>query len=301
MIKARAKLREMRYLKLTGNARRDSRLPFWGSHVRNLPLSLWHEQFTKKKVKVDAEVRAIAEFYLRSAQRVCGPSEKAMLDSALCCLAARNILEQEQGDAFTMDCGSAASGLTMPYSAAPCIAYSRMLDDGVPAICEQDMSSGICMALSQFLFDRPGFLHNLSWDTSCPNGGCIVSSHCTGPLRLSGTSRKHERFEVRFHHGKVDASPVALWPKGQRVTNIDAKPNEARMSIVTGTVVDNPDPADGGCAVVVKWKPDGNFDALKYPFVHGHHHLLFYGDYKKELLDFCHLFKIEAITEAITS
>jgi hypothetical protein len=73
------------------------------------------------------------------------------------------------------------------------------------------------------------------------------------------------------------------------------------MSIVTGTVVDNLDPSYGGCAQLVKWKPDGNFDALRYPTAHNHHHVLFYGNHKKALLDFCHLFKIEAITEARTS
>ena len=301
LIRARARLREMRYLIVSGNARQDTRLPFWGSHIRRLPLSLWNEQFTNNKVRVDAETRAIADFYLRSAERISGPSQEAVLNSALCCLATRNILEQEQGDAFTMDCGPAASGITMPHSAAPCIAFSRMLDDGVPGICEQDMSSGICLALSQFLFDRPGFMHNLGWDTSCPNGGCMVSSHCTGPLRLSGTNEKHEGFELRFHHGKVNVSPVALWPIGQRVTCIDATPGKAQMSIVTGSVVDNLDPACGGCSQLVKWKPDGNFDALNYPFISNHHHVLFYGDWKKELLDFCHLSKIDAITETITS
>ncbi|MBM3892054.1 MAG: hypothetical protein FJ388_23305, partial [Verrucomicrobia bacterium] len=217
-IGARARLREMRFVNATGNARDEIRLPFWGSLVRRVPLSRWHELFLQQKVKVNAEVKAIADYYLRTARRVVGPSPQAVLDGALCCLAARNILQEEQADAFTMDCGAAAGGPTMPHSAAPCLAFARMMDDGVPAICEQDLTCGLCMALSQLLWGRPGFLHNLGWDTSCLDGGCFVATHCTGPTRLRGTSEKPEPFELRFHHGQKDPMPMAIWTKGQAVT-----------------------------------------------------------------------------------
>ena len=293
---ARARLREMRFVNVTGNARTDTRLEFWGSRVRRVPLSLWHDQFTQQKVKVNAEVKAIADYYLRTARRIVGPSPEAVLDGALCCIAARNILQAEQADAFTMDCSPAAGGPTMPHSAAPCLAFARMMDDGVPAICEQDLTCGLCMALSQWLFGRPGFLHNFGWDTSCADGGCFVATHCTGPTRLRGTSEEPVPFELRFHHGQKDPMPMAIWTKGQEVTCIKATQNKPVMSIVTGTVVDMLDPKRGGsCTQMVRWKPDGNYDVLKHPNVGGHHHVLLFGNWKKELLDFCQLFKITAV------
>jgi hypothetical protein len=292
---ARARLREMRFVNVTGSARGESRLPFWGSLVRRVPLSRWHEQFLQKKVQVNAEVKAIADYYMRTAQRVSGPSPEAVLNGALCCLAARNILQEEQADAFTMDCSAAASGPTMPHSAAPCLAFARMLDDGVPAICEQDVTCGLCLALSQLLFGRPGFLHNLGWDTSYDDGGCFVATHCTGPTRLRGTSEKPEPFELRFHHGQKDPMPLAIWKKGQEVTCLKATQDKPVMSIVTGTVVDMLDPKRGGsCTQMVRWKPDGNYDVLKHPDIGGHHHVLLFGKWKRELLDFCQLFKITA-------
>jgi len=292
---ARARLREMRFVNVTGSARADTRLEFWGSHIRRVPLSRWHDQFLQQKVVFNAEVKAIADYYLRTAQRVSGPSPEAVLNGALCCLAARNILREEQADAFTMDCGTAACGPTMPHSAAPCLAFARMLDDGVPAICEQDMTCGLCLALSQLLFGRPGFLHNLGWDTSCDEGGCFVATHCTGPTRLRGTSEKPEPFELRFHHGQKDPMPMAIWNKGQEVTCIKASQDKPVMSIVTGTVVDMLDPKRGGsCTQMVRWKPDGDYDVLKHPDIGGHHHVLLFGNWRRELLDFCHLFKITA-------
>ena len=295
---ARARLREMRFVNVTGNTRDEVRLPFWGSLVRRVPLSTWHEQFLQQKVKVNAEVKAIADYYLRAAERVAGPSPEAVLDGALGCLAARNILQQEQADAFTMDCGAAASGPTMPHSAAPCLAFSRMMDDGVPAICEQDLTCGLCMALSQLLFSRPGFLHNLGWDTTCDDGGCFVSTHCTGPTRLRGTGEKPVPFELRFHHGQKDPMAMAIWAKGEEVTMIKATQGKPVMSIVTGRVVDMLDPKRGGsCTQMVRWKPDGKYDVLKHPDIGAHHHLLLLGNWKREFLDFCQLFKIAALGE----
>jgi len=290
---ARARLREMRFVNVAGNASTDTRLGFWGSRLRCVPLSRWHDQFIQQKVKVNAEVKAIADYYTRTAQRIVGPSPEAVLNGALCCIAARNILETEEADAFTMDCGAAACGPTMPHSAAPCLAFARMMDDGVPAICEQDLTCGLPMALCQFLFGRPGFVHNLGWDTSCASGGCFVSTHCTGPTRLRGTSKEPVPFELRFHHGQKDPMPMAIWTKGQEVTMVKVTKDKPVMSIVTGTVVDMLDPKRGGsCTQMIRWKPEGNYDVLKHPDVGGHHHLLLFGDCKKELLDFCHLFKI---------
>ena len=60
----------------------------------------------------------------------------------------------------------------------------------------------------------------------------------------------------------------------------------------TGTVVENLNvPPSGGCVVSVKYKMDGNQEVLSFP---GFHQLFFYGDYKKELKDFCQLYNYEA-------
>jgi hypothetical protein len=50
-------------------------------------------------------------------------------------------------------------------------------------------------------------------------------------------------------------------------------------------------PPSGGCVVSVKVKMDGAHKVLTFP---GFHQLFFYGDYKKELTDFCQLFNFQA-------
>jgi len=83
----------------------------------------------------------------------------------------------------------------------------------------------------------------------------------------------------------------------QRVTVADIElPQDAKnppsMIISTGTVVNNVSvPPSGGCVVSVRIKLDGVEDLLDYP---GFHQVIFYGDYKKELRNFCRLYKIQA-------
>ena len=63
------------------------------------------------------------------------------------------------------------------------------------------------------------------------------------------------------------------------------------MLVSAGTVVENLSvPPAGGCVVSIKVKLDGGHEVLNFP---GFHQLFFYGDYKRELEDFGHLFNYE--------
>ena len=63
------------------------------------------------------------------------------------------------------------------------------------------------------------------------------------------------------------------------------------MLISAGEVVENVSvPPSGGCVVAVMVKVDGVEELLDFP---GFHQLFFYGDYKKELKQYCRLFGIK--------
>jgi hypothetical protein len=67
----------------------------------------------------------------------------------------------------------------------------------------------------------------------------------------------------------------------------------SQLLFATGTVVDNLSvPPSGGCVVSVKYKMDGDQNVLSFP---GMHQFFFYGDYRKELKNFCQLYNFKAI------
>ncbi len=206
---------------------------------------------------------------------------------------ARSLLEREEADAITMDCLGA---LGRTRISLPCIAWSRMLDQGIPAACEADLGAVVTHALVQLLFDRPGFQQDPVPETA---RGCLIGAHCCCATRLNGLSQPPEPFDITHHHGNRDAVPRTHWREGQRVTIADVllpqetPDNSPQMVIGTGTVVENvPVPPHGGCVVSVMLKLDTQPNLLAYP---GFHQLFFYGDYKRELLAYCNLFGIRPV------
>jgi len=290
MIKAGAKLREMRFVVLQGVERRDAALKTLGTKLRFVPANSFLEEY--RRTPDDDEVKQIAAEYLKNATRVAGPTERDVLNGVKSYVVARNFLEREEGDGITMDCLGALGKTNVSL---PCIAWSRMLDHGIPAACEADIGAAVTHAIVQYLFDRPGFQQDPVADTSRE---ALIGAHCTCPTRLNGLSAPPEPFFLSHHHGMRDAVPRPAWKKGQRITVAivgglyQKETLPPHMYISSGTVLDNiPVPPAGGCVVSVAVKIDGVSDFLDFP---GFHQLFFYGDYKKQLGAFCRLFGIEA-------
>jgi hypothetical protein len=289
MIKAGAKLREMRFVVIAGKERKDTQVKFLGTKLRYVPAASFLEEYGK--TPENDEVKAIAAEYLVNATRITGATEQDVLNGVKSYVVARNILEREEGDGITMDCLGA---LGRTKVSLPCIAWSRMLDHGIPAACEADLGAAVTHALVQYLFDRPGFQQDPVGDTS---KDALVGAHCTCATRLNGFSEPPEPYYLSHHHGNRDAVPRPTWKVGQRMTVAIVEPRNLaatslHMYISSGTVLDNISvPPSGGCVVSVTVKLDGVTDYLDYP---GFHQLFFYGDYKKQLKEYCQLFGIEA-------
>lgn len=288
VLKAMAKLREMRFVVLRGRERRDTRLDFFGTRLRYVPAGDFLDEYNR--TPETEEVRKIASDYIRRATRIWGASEQDVLNGVKSFVVARNILQREQGDGITMDCLGA---LGRTKVSLPCISWARMNDFGVPAACEADLGACVTHALVQFLFDRPGFQQDPVPETA---KNYLIGSHCSSPTRMNGFSQPPEPYYISHHHGMRDAVPRTVWKTGQRVTVADVILQEQgppEMVISAGEVVDNPAvPPAGGCVVVVTLKLDGMTEPLSYP---GFHQLFFYGDYKKELEDYCQLAGIKPV------
>ncbi len=291
MLKAAAHLREMRYLVIRGLQRLDTDLPPFGTKLRYLPTQAFLEEYLR--TPATAEIQSMAATYIRLAIGMPGASREDVVNGIKSYVVARNLLEREEADAITMDCLGALGHTKVSL---PCIAWSRMLDQGIPAACEADLGAAVTQALVQFLFERPGFQQDPVAETA---RDCLIGAHCSCPTRLKGFSQHPERFDITHHHGNRDAVPRVYWRKGQRVTVADLiLPNEsgnssAQMVVGTGTVVQNISvPPHGGCVVSVMLKLDTDADMLAYP---GFHQIFFYGDYRKELVAYCKLFGVQPV------
>jgi len=288
MLAAAAKMRRTRCVVIRGNRRYDSPLADFGISLRHVPAKTFIEEYNR--TPETEEIIAMANDYIRRARRQTGCTKQDVINGVKSYYVAGKILEAEQADAITMDCLGALGKIKVSL---PCIAWSRMNDDGIPAACEADSGAVAAHTIVQYLFDRPGFQQDPVADTI---DDTIIGAHCCCATRLNGFDKSPEPFDLMHHHGNRDAVPRPLWQIGHRATSVDVLPGKGdEKSVVlisAGTVVENMDvPPSGGCVVSVKIKFDGDQEVLSFP---GFHQIFFYGDYKNQLREFCQLYGLEA-------
>jgi hypothetical protein len=288
MLAAGGKIRHTRAVVIRGKERTEGKLSEFGIALQYVPAPSFLAEY--EQMGVPADVVAMADAYMRKARSIRGATRQDVINGIKSYRVAENILQREGADAISMDCLGA---LGATKTSLPCIAWSRMNDDGIPAACEADLGALFAHVAVQALFDRPGFQQDPVPDTTCD---AIIGAHCSCPTRLSGFNGPEEPFDLVHHHGNRDAVPRTLWKIGQRITCLDVLPGSDKtpteLLISSGTVLDNLDvPPAGGCVVSVCAKFDSNVDVLAFP---GFHQLFFYGDFKRELRDFAKLFCCKA-------
>ena len=289
MLAAGAKMKHARCVVIRGKKRLESAIADLGIGLQYIPAQTFVDEY--ESMGVSDDMLTMAEQYMRMAQARRGATRQDVINGIKSYCVARNILEREQADAITMDCLGALGHTDISL---PCIAWSRMNDDGIPAACEADLGAVASHIVVQYLFDRPGFQQDPVADTVMD---AVIGAHCSCPTRLNGFDKKPEPFELIHHHGNRDAVPRTLWQPGQRVTCLDVMPGNGkerptRLLVSVGTVIDNiAVPPAGGCVVSVRVKFDGGQNVLSFP---GFHQLFFYGEYGEQLKEFCQLYGLEA-------
>ena len=286
MLKAGARMKRTRCIVIKGKERTETTLADTGITLQYVPADTFIDKYNT--MPVSDEIIAMTDEYMQQAKDLRHATRQDVLNGIKSYLVAGEIMKNEKADAISMDCLGA---LGSEKVSLPCISWSRMNDDGIPAACEADTGAIAAQIMVQYLFDRPGFQQDPVADTS---DDTIIGAHCSCPTRLNGFNEPPEPFELIHHHGNRDAVPRTIWKEGQRITCLDFLPADnkererSELLISTGTVVKNMSvPPSGGCVVSVKVKFDDGHEVLSYP---GFHQLFFYGDYKHELEDFCQLY-----------
>jgi len=287
MLQAGAKIRNSRCIVIIGDERFDSSIKGLGITLRHIPGREYLDEY--HSVAVTKRISALADDYLRRARKCRGATRQDVINGVRAYVASCNLLRREGADAITMAC---LRILHDSGESLPCLAWSRLNDEGIPAACEADTGAVASHMIVQRLFDRPGFQQDPVADTA---DNALIGSHCTCATRLRGFDQPPEPFDIRNHHANRDATTRTIWKKGQRITSIDVLPGSdskaTGMLISAGTVLDNVSvPPNGGCVVSVKVRFDGDQDVLTFP---GFHHVFFYGDYKPQVRQFCQLFAIK--------
>jgi hypothetical protein len=253
---------------VVARAGQDATVEGLGTVFHPIPKSRFVEEF--EKVPVTDEVRAMAESYAKSAEKIVEPTKEDIVEAAKNYLVCRRLMETEKCHGISIAC--------LGWRNPVCLAFSRLLDEGIVAGCEADRDAALSMLLAQLLLGRPGFIQDPSPNTV---NNTLIGAHCTSPTRLEGPQSAYRApFVLRNYHTRTGVSPQVLWPVGKEVTVMEFAGPKA-IIVGEGRVVSNiPQPPSGCCRTAVEVELFGAKDTLD---AKGFHQLFILGKHKRTI------------------
>jgi len=266
-----------------GNKTEDKKLDVIGTTLHYIPTKHFLDEL--KKVETTDEVRAMANYYEKNAKKIVEPKKQDILNAAKNYIVCRRLMAAENCQGFSMDClGPVSRREIQP----PCMAFSRLRDEGGLGTCEADWNAAISTRLTNLLFDRPGFMQDPAPNTV---NNTLMGAHCTCATKLDGFDKPPEPFILRSHsESNVGVAMQVLWRVGQKVTIMKFQGPES-IILGTGRVLRNIDtPPAGGCRTSVELELDDVADARD---TKGFHQLFIYGNLELPFKAYCQLAGIE--------
>jgi hypothetical protein len=256
----------------------------WLKYAMRMHKTLWrvkHKGYDDafKQVAESEEMRAIADFYVKASTEVIEPSKADILNAVKHYLTIRRLIHEGGYD------GVRVHGKLCLDGGWGCLALSRLMDEGIPAACEKDLTTAQSQFLTMSLFDLPGMMGNPTADTV--NNWYIVS-HCTSATRLEGI---HNDFRAPFlirdlHNTGGGVCPMVAWPK-DRTATVMVGPKTIGTGHIRANTEDMAQPPSGGCRTSVAFSLEGITDALRAPY--GRHPWCVLADIKRPYAAYCKL------------
>jgi len=280
MLWATWRMKHARILFVAGDKTADTPVPGLGTLFHWIPKGRFEEEF--KKVAVTDEVRAIADFYAKNAEKIVEPSKAEIVEAAKNYVVCRRLLEMEKCEGLAIDC--------LGWKNPVCVAYCKLRDEGIVAACEADANATLSMLITHLLFNRPGFQQDPSANTV---NNTLIGAHCTSPTKLEGFDKPYRApYLLRNYHTRTGVSPEVLWPVGRDVTVMQMSGTQ-QMILGSGKVVSNiAQPPSGCCRTSVEITVDGVADTDDCK---GFHQLFILGALERDFRAFCQLTGIQPV------
>ncbi len=149
----------------------------------------------------DSDVKKEFEKIMKTATGVKEPPESDIFKAVKMYLAVKSLMKEKNTNGFTIDCLSYLREKTLPIS--PCLAISKLNDEGIVAGCEADVETVLTISLCHYLAGAPGFQADPAIDRSKNQ---VIMAHCTAPTRML----RKETFPFWFRTHNETLSEVGL-------------------------------------------------------------------------------------------
>lgn len=197
--------------------------------------------------------------------------------------AVKNLMGRHGANAFSIDCYEiCASRLSEKWTSVPCLTHSLLKDEGYPSACEGDLNALLIMDLLMALTQKAVYMGNLHIHSE----EVFDINHSVPGLKMLGHDKPDLPYQLRYHIAQgwgtklqIDFSKI----EEKAVTIAQMNPWNNQILAVRGEVigVDGMDEIYCNPGALISF-----FDAKGYfkkQDTYGHHGVMVYGDYTKEL------------------
>ncbi len=164
----------------------------------------------------ESAARKEMERWKKEATKIDGPTDKIILDCSRMYVLLRSIVDQEGLSGISIDCLSYTFGSDTSLQ-TPCLAFTRLKDEGISATCEADICMMISSMLLQEISKRPSYVCNVSSvDTQTSTA---VLRHCVAPTKIFGADASPLPYNLLYYHGmEKGVVPEIEYPIGLDIT-----------------------------------------------------------------------------------
>lgn len=203
-------------------------------------------------------------------------TKESMLESIKYYAAMKSLVKEYDLEALSVSCYT-------KYMGKICLGYSLLAEEGIVGACEGDVTNALTMKLLYELSQRP--INNTDLLYLDDEKNTILFAHC-GSSGFSIAGGEIELAPVRLAESGV-CSRFVMAPGQVTAVNICGHGDNFRMAVMVGEAIPCGMEFPGNPVVVRYEKPveQINEDIMKNGI--GHHWMIGYGDFRKELKGFC--------------
>jgi len=242
-----------------------------GTRVRHIETNEFFRQFDRFS---ENEVNRELETWRKDFDEVIEPTQQDLMDATRVYLALRALCQREDANALTVNCGR----FTEERPVVPCLAFDRLIDEGIMCACEGDITAMLSSLILHALTGQAVLMGNFG---SRPGEfeakkGEVTIEHDIIPLSMGSRG-----LTVRDYHGRrfgvtgyadIRREPMTL-------LNVDTSLN--RISVLEGRIKGSEDGIH--CRIIIHMSVKGDVQRVPEIIVGSQHVSMTFGHWLSAL------------------
>lgn len=229
----------------------------------------------------DEEARPIADRIVNGAKDVKVNTDWFINDIKYY-LAAKKMMDVYQCNAFSTACHElCTSEIPQNRKFTPCVCHSLLKGEGIPSACEEDLNALMAMLIMQYAANRPAFMGNPSFEAE----ELLCLHHAVPALCMNGYGTDPLDYSLWAFTGQGFGGKLQIdftQNRDDRVTLGRFNPLGDTMCVKVGEVIRSKF-AETYCSPYYYIKMDDAREFMHNLAGFGHHQVLIFGDYMKQI------------------